>query len=141
MSVYQALSSFSLMSTHHHIASHCNYERGKQCECWSRISFFTLNKNKTMKLKYSKSHQNYSEFSRSNSKKMVLGLGQGSGLDVGIGRVFLARERRFMKTWESWKEKREMLSFYLLRCCLLGNKERQSDKALDKMVKRIIGRT
>lgn len=94
-----------------------------------------------MKLKYSKSHQNYSEFSRSNSKKMVLGLGQGSGLDVGIGRVFLARERRFMKTWESWKEKREMLSFYLLRCCLLANKERQSDKALCKMVKRILGRT
>ena len=80
------------------------------------------------------------EFSRSNSKKMVLGLGQGSGLGAGIGRVFLARERTLMKALESWKEKREMLSFCLLRCCLPGNMERQSDKALDKMVKRVIGR-
>lgn len=54
----------------------------------TEFPFFILNKNKVTKLKYSKSHQNHSEFSRSNSKKLVLGPGQGSELGAGIEACF-----------------------------------------------------
>lgn len=66
--LYVSLSSivFIQFNEHTHQAAKPLQLGKRQNNVNAGAEFFTLNKNKTMKLKYSKSHQNYSEFSRSN---------------------------------------------------------------------------